>query len=408
MQRGSAGRGGLLDRYGLECRGRPEYPRGSPPLVHGSARDEFEAALDDRLFGETMMKRTIGIALLLSLLGSSGFSDAASSGPAPYLVCVSNERSGDVTILDGADRKLLATVPVGKRPRGIHASPDGRFLYVALSGSPITGPPQLDAKGNPILREVDEDDVDHSADGIGVIDLVGRKFLRKLPAGSDPEEFAVNRDGTRIYISNEDVATASVLNVADGEVEQIVRVKKEPEGVALSPDGRFVYVTCETGGEVVVIDTRLNKGVAEFTVGGRPRTVAFLPDGSRAFIPSETTGTLHVVDTASYKTLSTITLPAGSRPMGTAMDAEGKRLYVSNGRAGTVCVVDPHTGRVLNTIAVGKRPWGLAIAPDGRHLYVANGPSNDVSVIDLGTEEEVGRVQVGDGPWGVAIVATPR
>src|SRR4051812_7488229 len=211
-----------------------------------------------------------------------------------YLVCVSNEKSGTVTIIDGVSDQVITTLAVGKRPRGIHASPDGRLLYVALSGSPITGPPQLDAKGNPIPSEVDEDDVDRSADGIGVVDLGRRKFLRKLPAGSDPEEFAVNRDGTRIYISNEDVATASVLNVADGEVEQIVRVKKEPEGVVLSPDGRFVYVTCETGGEVVVIDTSLNKGVAEFTLGGRPRTVAFLPDGSRAFIPSETTGTLHV------------------------------------------------------------------------------------------------------------------
>ena len=328
--------------------------------------------------------------------------------PAPYLVCISNEWSGDVTVIDGPAGKVVATIRAGKRPRGIHASPDGRTLYVALSGSPITGPPQLDANGKPILKEEDDEDADHAADGIGVIDLQLLTFVKKLPAGSDPEEFAVNRDGSRLYISNEDVGTASVVNVADGKVEAIVRVKKEPEGVALSPDGSRIFVTCETGGEVVVIDTGRNKGVAEFTVGGRPRTVAFLPDGSRLFIPSETAGTLTVVDGSSYRSLDVIALPPGSRPMGTAMDAARHRLYVSTGRAGTVCVVDSTSGTVLDTIPVGKRPWGLGLSPDGGRLYVANGPSNDVSVIDLETRKEVGRIKAGEGPWGVAVVASNR
>src|SRR4051812_49625333 len=90
--------------------------------------------------------------------------------PSPYWVCVSNERSGDVTILDGADRAVLATIKVGKRPRGIHRSPDGKRLFVALSGSPITGPPKLDARGTPIFEAEKEGEGDRSADGIGVID----------------------------------------------------------------------------------------------------------------------------------------------------------------------------------------------------------------------------------------------
>ncbi|MCA1685686.1 MAG: hypothetical protein LC745_06800, partial [Planctomycetia bacterium] len=152
------------------------------------------------------MKRAFScVALMASLLGPTGPRDAAAAPPGAYLVCVSNERSGDVTVINGADRKVVATVSAGKRPRGIHASPDGRSLYVALSGSPITGPPQLDAKGNPIPRaEEDDENADHSADGIGVIDLARLTFVKRLPAGSDPEEFAVSKDGARLYISNED------------------------------------------------------------------------------------------------------------------------------------------------------------------------------------------------------------
>ncbi len=43
-----------------------------------------------------------------------------------YLVFVSNERSGDVTVIDGTTDAPVATFKVGKRPRGIHATPDGQ------------------------------------------------------------------------------------------------------------------------------------------------------------------------------------------------------------------------------------------------------------------------------------------
>ena len=191
-----------------------------------------------------------------------------------------------------------------------------------------------------------------------MIDLKKKKFLRKIPTGSDPEQFAISRDGKRLVVANEDAGTASVLNLEEGKVDAVVKVKKEPEGVGFSPDGQFVWVTCETKGEVVVIDTKTNKPVAEIHVGGRPRSVAFLPDGTRAFVPSETTGKITEVDTASYKILRTIALPEGSRPMGTAMDARGMRLFVSNGRAGTVCALDPQPGTCCTRFRSGSDRGG--------------------------------------------------
>src|SRR3954453_17673706 len=111
---------------------------------------------------------------------------------ADYQVFVSNEKSGDVTVINGADHKVIATIPVGKRPRGLRISPDGKTLYVAVSGTPISAPPQLDAKGNPIFekRKDDDDDddkkADKSADGIAVVDLEQKRLLRKIKVGSDP------------------------------------------------------------------------------------------------------------------------------------------------------------------------------------------------------------------------------
>ena len=53
---------------------------------------------------------------------------------------VTNEVSGDLTIIDSGTYNVIATVPLGKRPRGIHASPDRKTIYIAVSGSPIAGP----------------------------------------------------------------------------------------------------------------------------------------------------------------------------------------------------------------------------------------------------------------------------
>jgi YVTN family beta-propeller protein len=328
-----------------------------------------------------------------------------------YEFYVTNEKSGDVTIIRGKDFKVAGTIPVGKRPRGIHASPDGRTIYVALSGTPVRDPPALDGNGSPILKKKagddDDDDADaadKAADGIGVVDVASGKLVRKLPAGSDPEEFDISTDGTRLYVSNEDVKTASVINVDTAQVEHIVLIGQEPEGVSTAPDGKSFYVTCESGGDVFVISTANYAPIAQFKVPVRPRSVAFLPGSPIAFIPSESVGKLNVVDTAKATVINTITLPSGSRPMRVRVAPDGGKLYVSNGRAGTVSVLDAHSYALLDSIKVGSRPWGIALSPDGKYLLSANGPSNDVSVVDLSTDKEVARVKVGERPWGIAVL----
>jgi len=79
-----------------------------------------------------------------------------------YRIYVTNETSGDLTVIDSAGFEVIGTYPLGKRPRGIHASPDGRTIYVALSGSP-SAPPGVDESALP--------PPDHTADGIGVYDI---------------------------------------------------------------------------------------------------------------------------------------------------------------------------------------------------------------------------------------------
>src|SRR5579863_7134131 len=129
------------------------------------------------------------IALILALSAwSPRLAHAQTAGN--YQIFVSNEKSGDVTVINGSDLKVAATIAVGKRPRGIQSSPDGKTVYVALSGTPIALPPKLDANGNPIFKRGKDDDddsvapSDKAADGIGVIDVAQQKLTGVLHGGS--------------------------------------------------------------------------------------------------------------------------------------------------------------------------------------------------------------------------------
>src|ERR1035438_10230255 len=133
---------------------------------------------------------TFAVPAVLALLAA-----CAPSGPG-YRVYISNEGSGDLSVIDPEKPQALATIPIGKRARGLHASADGKLIYLALSGSPFA-PPGVDESTLP--------PPDKSADGIGVFDIAQNKLLRKVPGGSDPEQFAVGRDGL-LYVSNEDAA----------------------------------------------------------------------------------------------------------------------------------------------------------------------------------------------------------
>jgi YVTN family beta-propeller protein len=352
----------------------------------------------------------IALLALVSILAGCNPADAPKEPEAParpagsYHVYVTNERSNDLTIIDSVTNDVVATVPLGKRPRGIHASPDGKTIYVALSGSPIA-PPGVDESTLP--------PADKAADGIGVFDVQERKLLKVIPGGSDPEEFSLSKDGTLLYSSNEDTGETSIIDIAAGKVVATLSVgdkEAEPEGVTTSPDGRFVYVTTENDGAIAVLDTEARKVIKNFKVGARPRSVAFFPDGLKAYVTRENDGKLAVVDTVKHAKTGDIdigkpTPPENIKPMKVVLSPDGKTAYVSTGRGKYVFMIDTATDKVTGSLEVGQRPWGIEVSPDGKFLYTANGPSNDVTVVDLETKTVLKQIKAGESPWGVLVLA---
>jgi PQQ-dependent catabolism-associated beta-propeller protein len=316
---------------------------------------------------EILTMRVLGTLCLLLWMNCAG----AASGR----IFVTNEQGDSVSVIDVASHEVIATVPVGKRPRGIGLAPDASAVYVAVSGDNV----------------------------IAVLDPRTLEVTRRFASGDDPEAFAVHQNG-HIYISNEEDAKASVLDPASGEVVAEIEVGIEPEGVAISPDGTRAIVTSESTNMLHIIAIPAHTIENNILVGARPRAATFSADSKLAYATSEISGEVKKVDVATGEILGRVPLGDDqAKPKDVLLSRDGERLFVAGGRANRVFILDARSLGIIKAIPVGKRVWGLALSRDGTRLYSTDGADHQVSVIDTVKNEVVDTIEVGQFPWGIVI-----
>ena len=127
----------------------------------------------------TIARAFLVTALLLGACAKRDQPASMQSQPSGELVYVTNEDSRDLTVIDATTDSVIATIFVGTRPRGVKVSPDGRTVYVALSGSPKCPPTMPDGECEKLKS-------DPALDGVAVVDVATRKTIKTLPAGLDP------------------------------------------------------------------------------------------------------------------------------------------------------------------------------------------------------------------------------
>jgi YVTN family beta-propeller protein len=290
-------------------------------------------------------------------------------------VLVSNEGSGTVSLIERDT--VVATIPVGNRPRGIAVAPDGKRAYVALGKD----------------------------DAVAVIDIAARRTVDRIPVGADPEQVAISPDGRTIYVSNEALDSATAVTVSGHALRFRVAVGREPEGVSVGPKGSKVYVTGESDSSVTVLDATTGRSLGVFHIGARPRFIEFARSGEWGIVSAENGGTVHVIDTERDTVVATIVIgDTAMKPTGIAISPDGRYAYVANGRANQVTIIDVPARAVIGAIPVGQRPWGVALSRDGSTLYVANGRSNSISVVDTAQRRVTQTIPVGERPYTAVVV----
>jgi len=318
-----------------------------------------------------MLKKILTAATMLALTSTTALAATA---------YVSNEKDNTLSVIDLDSLKVIKTIEVGERPRGIIFNKDYSRLYICASDS----------------------------DTVQVMDVATGKIIADLPSGDDPEQFALHPSG-RLYIANEDDNVVTVVDTITRKVVGQVDVGVEPEGMAVSPDGKIVVNTSETTNMVHWIDAETHEILDNTLVDQRPRHVEFNKDGSLLWASAEIGGTVSVIDSTTRVEIKKIGFQVKGvhkdriQPVGIKLSADGRYAFVALGPANHVAVVDAKSYEVVDYLLVGRRVWQMAFADGEKTLLTTNGVSGDVSVIDLTSMKVKKSIKVGRYPWGVVV-----
>lgn len=134
---------------------------------------------------------------------------------------VANWCSWDVTVVDLRRWKVVASIPVGADPRGIAFSPDSRRAWVGVVAS----------------------------DKLALIDLKRLEVIREYPTLDAPRHLVMGKNGRYLYVVIEGAESEKKvdgyvlkLDTRTGEVVDRVGGMVEPRTMVAAPDGRSLYV----------------------------------------------------------------------------------------------------------------------------------------------------------------------
>jgi DNA-binding beta-propeller fold protein YncE len=270
----------------------------------------------------------------------------------------------------------VTTTTVSGSPAGVLVSPDGQWVFAAVSNANPQGQLAVLRRSGAALT------VDHG-------------FM--VPSNETPFGLARSSDGKTLAMTTS--TQVMLFDVAKAEANaagaMIASVADQSSGVtidvAFSHDDGFVFAALEYDRAVAVIDVKKQAYVGSIPIAGDAVTsVAVSPDGSRLYVVCE------VAD--EFKK---------ANPNPAVDQVVGSVTVVDAAKAQTA-----PAGSVLGHAFVGRAPVRAVVSPDGATLWVTARGSNALVALDAASllpggcgDPLLSTTAVGPAPVGVALVA---
>jgi YVTN family beta-propeller protein len=184
-----------------------------------------------------------------------------------YLL-VANWCSYDLSVVNIAEAREIARLPMGAYPRGIGVSPDSSTAYVAIMGGTevvaislrtLTRTGKFFVGDNPRHLVIDPSGryLYISLNGPGdvvKVDLTTEKVLATQHTGSDCRSLAMSTDGTALYVDNYQSNTITKLRASDLATLETMPTGVHPVGITYDPSTGDVWVAIYSGQILVFAD----------------------------------------------------------------------------------------------------------------------------------------------------------
>lgn len=274
---------------------------------------------------------------------------------------ITNERSGDVIHVD-TDGSITHIVPICSRPRGMARGSAKTQVVIACSD-------------------------DHK---VIVYNRATRMIDLEIAPVQGAMNVAVHHASSRLFVTNEGAARASVFDLSSGQLIAELPTGLEPDGIAITDDGLHIFVASENAGLVHVFDGVTYRQDEVIRTNLRPRRIALFKN--ELWVSSEMGSRVEIFDIETRDKLDEVIFaPKGFRPeqmtpVDILFNEPANEVYIALGSANHVAVVDVATREITKYILVGRRAWGLGLSHDSQTLIVLNGLSDDFTLIDLKTK----------------------
>ncbi|RJG05462.1 YncE family protein [Noviherbaspirillum cavernae] len=297
----------------------------------------------------------------------------ASTAACANVVVVLNSRDASVSLLDQATYKEIGTIPVGKEPHHLMATPDSKSLIVAsaVGNELIFLDPKTGQIQNRIKDIVDPYQIGFSPDQkwfvanalrldhVDIYRYNGKDFslAKRLPLAKLPSHMVFTSDSTTAFVTQQGSDQISAIDLATQQIKWTMPVGKLPAGIAITPDDRYLLVGIMGSDYVEVIDWKTQKTVKKIKAGDGAHNFRAMGDKRHIFVSNRVSNTINIIDQQTLENVGTINVPGGPDCM--ELTDDGKTLWATLRWIKKVAVIDVASRKVVKLIPVGRSPHGV-------------------------------------------------
>jgi DNA-binding beta-propeller fold protein YncE len=317
---------------------------------------------------------------------------------------VANKAEATASLINLESGAVVATLPTGEGPHEVGISPDGQFAMVSNYGRRGSSGNSLTLINIPsaiVVKTIDLGEylkphgvewVDGNKVAVTVegnqalieVDVTQASVTRVIKTDQDISHMvALDPVRNRAYTTNMGSASITVINLESGKRLENIKTGKGAEGLAVSAGEGRIWVTNRDEDTITVLDGNTLELLKTFSSKGFPIRATATAKG-QVLVTRARASELVIYDAASFDEVRTIPFDINSMgsedrlfgdrfgessvPIGVVVDSTGERAFVAHANADVITEVDLSSGEILRLLHAGREPDGMGYSPVNTNL----------------------------------------
>ena len=162
---------------------------------------------------------------------------------------------------------------------------------------------------------------------ISIIYLKKKRAIEHLYVGYHPRGLAINKTGSKVWVTIMGADKIVEVNTATLEKKQINKVGRGPRSLLLSKDEQFLYVSLNNENKIKKINVLTFKTVDSVQTQKAPRSLAMSTDEKHLYVTNYFSNSIFKIETSTLKLVDSI--KTKERPIGIAVNPKTSDVWVA-------------------------------------------------------------------------------